>query len=65
MKSNFGDSNGPKMSFLAILEVLKFDFSKFELLSSPKFTKTQNTESLELPKVTFLDCLNSPKFDFM
>jgi len=27
------------MSFLAILEVLNFDFSKFEQLSSPKCTK--------------------------
>ena len=27
------------MSFMAILEVLNFDFSKFEQLSSPKFTK--------------------------
>ena len=38
------------MSFLAILEVLKFDFSKFEQLSSPKFTKFQSSESLKLPK---------------
>ena len=37
--SLFANSNGPKMSFLAILEVLNFDFSKFEQLSSPKFTK--------------------------
>ena len=33
------NSIGPKMSFLAILEVLDFDFSKFEQLTSPKFTK--------------------------
>ena len=36
------NSNGPKMSFLAILEVLNFDFSKFEQLSGPKFTKIQS-----------------------
>ena len=52
------------MSFLAILEVLDFDFSKFEQLSSPKFTKIQSSESQKLPKLTFLDCLNSQKFDF-
>ena len=34
-----GNSNGQKMSFLAILEFLNFDFSKFEQLSSPTFTK--------------------------
>ena len=31
--------NGPKMSFIAISETMNFDFSKFEQLSSPKFTK--------------------------
>ena len=50
--------NGPKMSFL------NFDFGKFEQLSSPKFTKILSSESLELAKMTFLDCLNSPKLDF-
>ena len=39
------NSNSPKMSFLAIWEVLNFDFSKFEQLSSPKFTKIQSSES--------------------
>ena len=52
------------MSFLAILEVLYFDFSKLEQLSSPKFTKFQRSESLKLPIMTFLDCLNLPKFNF-
>ena len=58
-------SNGPKMSFLAMIEVLNFDLSKFEQLPSPKFTEIQSSESLKLPKKTFLDCLNWPKFDFM
>ena len=52
------------MLFLTILEVLNFDFSKFEQLSSPKFTKIQSPESLKLPKMTFLERLNSPKLDF-
>ena len=56
-------SYGPKMLILAILEVLNFDFSKFEQLSSTKFTKIQSSEALNLPKMTFLDRLNSPKFD--
>ena len=49
---------------MAILEVLNFDLSKFEHLSSPKFTQIQGSESLKLPKITFLDRLNSPKLDF-
>jgi len=39
VKSNFVNSNRPKMLFLAILDVLNFDFSKFEQLSSPKLPK--------------------------
>ena len=46
------------MSFLMILEVLNIDFSKVEQLSSSKFTQIQSSESLKLPKVTFLDRLN-------
>ena len=53
-----------KMLFLQILEVLNFDFSKLEQLLSPKFT-FQSSESLKLPKMTFLDHLISPKLDFM
>ena len=52
------------MSFLVILEVLNFDFSQFEQLSSPKDSKIQSSESQKLPKMTFLDRLNLPKFDF-
>ena len=58
-------SNDPKMSFLAISEGLNFYFSKFEQLTNPKFTIIQSSESLKLPKLTFLDCLNLPKFNFM
>ena len=52
------------MSFSTILEVLNLDFNKFEQFSSPKFTKIQSSEPLKLPKMTFLDRLNSPKLDF-
>ena len=48
------NSNHPKLLFLPILEVLNFDFSKSEQLSSPKLAKIQSSESLELPKMTFL-----------
>ena len=36
------NSNSPKMLILTILEVLNFDFSKFEQLSGPKFTIIQS-----------------------
>ena len=59
-----GNSNSPKMLILTILEVLNFDFSKFEQLSSPKFAKIQSSEFPKLPKMAFLDCFDTPKFDF-
>ena len=48
------NSNGPKMLILTILKFLNFDFCKFEQLSSPKLTKILSSESLKLPKKTFL-----------
>ena len=42
------------MLILTILEVLDFDFSKFEQLSSPKFTEIQSSASLKLPKCDFM-----------
>ena len=50
---NFGDSRSSKNAILTVLEVLNFDFSKFEQLSSPKCAKIQSSESLKLPKMTF------------
>ena len=52
------------MLILTILEVLNFDLSKFEQLSSLKFTKIQSSESPKLSKMTFLDRFNSPNLDF-
>ena len=49
---------------LANLEVLNFDFSKVEQLLSQKSTTIQSSESLKLPKMTFLDRLTFRKFDF-
>ena len=52
-----------KILILTILEVLNSDLNKFEQLSSFNFTKIQSSESSILQKMTFLDRLNSPKFD--
>ena len=49
------------MLILTILEVLNFDFSKFQV---PNVPKIQSSDSQKLPKMTFLDRLNSPKFNF-
>ena len=49
VKSNLSEFNFA-MSFLAISEVLNFDFGKFEQLSSAKFTKFQSSESLKCKK---------------
>ena len=58
----FANFNGQKISFLAIVEVLNFDFlSKFQVPNWPKF---QSLEHLKLPNMTFLDRLCSTKFDF-
>ena len=64
MKSNFGEFKQSKTVIVGNFRVLNFDISKFEQFSSPKFTEIQSSESLILPKMTLLDCLNSPKFDF-
>ena len=39
-------------------------FSQFQQVSSPKFIKIQSLESLNLPKMTFLDHTNWSKLDF-
>ena len=58
MKSKLGEFKQSKNVILAILEVKNFDFCQFEQLSSPKF------KVLKWPKMTFLDRLNWPKYDF-
>ena len=58
------NSNILKMPSLAILDLLNFDISQFEQLSSQKFTKIQSSESLKLPNMTFLDFLIVLKFNF-
>ena len=56
------NSNGPKMSFMAILEML--NFGKFGTWKLLKFIRNQNSQPLKLQKMTLLDCLNSPNFNF-
>ena len=63
-ESNLNDFKWSKNVFLAILEVLNFDFSKIEQLSSPKFTKNSKFRVWNCNKMTFSDCLNLPNFDF-
>ena len=52
------------MLILAILETLNFDFSKLGKFQIPNLPKIQSSESLKLPKMTFLDSLNPLTFDF-
>ena len=63
MKSNFGELKRSISVIFGNFRGSEILFSKFEQLSSPK-TKIQSSESLKLPQVTFLDRLNSQKFDF-
>ena len=44
------NSYGPKISFWAILEVLNFEFSKFEQLPSSKFTKNSKFRVSKIAK---------------
>ena len=56
--------NGPKMSFIAISETLNFDFSKFEQLSSPKFTKNSKFRVAKIPKNDIFGQFELPKIWF-
>ena len=59
VKSNYGEFKWSKN--------VVFDNSRGSELGTDKmlkFTKNQNSETLKLPKTTFLVHLNSPKFDF-
>ena len=47
------NSNGPKILILTILKGLNFYFSKFELLSRPKFTKNSKFRVLNCQKWHF------------
>ena len=51
------------MSFLAIIEILNFEILFWDLKMA-QFTKYQYSEPVKWAKLTFLDRLNSQKFDF-
>ena len=52
------------MSFLAILEVLNFDFSQFQQLSSPKFTKNSKFGVSKIAKNYIFGLTEFPKIGF-
>ena len=58
------NSKGQKVSFLALLEVLKFNFSKFEQFFKAQIYQNSKFSIFKNAKMTFLDRLNSQKFDF-
>ena len=49
---------------MAILETQHFEFWYILDLEVAQIDLNQNSEPLELPKMTFLDRLKLPKFDF-
>ena len=58
------NSNGPKMSFLAILEGLNFDFSKFEQLSSAQIYKKSKFITSQIVKINIFGQLEFAKIGF-
>ena len=56
--------NGPKLLILTIFEILNFEFSIIRATFKSQIYQKFKVQSLKLPKMTFLDRLNSPKFDF-
>ena len=54
----------PKMTFLAILETVNLEFWYIRDFKVAQIYQNHNSEPLKLQKMTLLDRLNSPKFDF-
>ena len=64
VKSNLANSNSQEMSFLAILEVLNFEFDKFELFFKSQIYQNSNFRvSKIVKKCNFWDS-NFVKIDF-
>ena len=65
VKSTFGEFKRSKNANLDNVRGSQFwslvNLCNFQVPNLPKF---QGSESLKLPKMTFLDCLNSPKCNF-
>ena len=58
------NSNGPKMSFLVIQRFSSLILVKLSNFQVPNLQKIQSTESLKLPRMTFLDSFDLPKLVF-
>ena len=61
VKSNFGKFKQSKNIIFAIIDILNFEI--WDLKATQNYLN-QNSEPLKLAKITFLDRLNLPKFDF-
>ena len=61
MKSNFGELKQSKMSFLALLEVLNFNFIKFETFLKFQIYKNSKLRVSEIVKMAIFDIQIVPK----
>ena len=52
------------MSFLAFLDTVNLEFWYICEFKVAQIYQNQNSEPLKMPKMTFLDPWNSPKFDY-
>ena len=65
VKSHFGEFKRSKNVIYGNFRDARFlNFGQFGTWKLLRFTKNQNSEPLKFPKTTFLDSLNSLKFDF-
>ena len=61
MKSNFGEFKRSKMSFLALLEVLNFNFSKFEPFLKYQIYQNSNLTVSGMVKMAIFEIQILPK----
>ena len=64
VKSNFSKFKRSKNVILAILGILNFDFWSIWAFFKCQIYQNSNFRVSEIAKMTFLDRLNLPKFDF-
>ena len=56
---NFGKIWNSNIGIFTISETLNFEFGKVETWKMAQIYSNQNSEHLKVPKMTFIDCLNS------
>ena len=61
MKSNFGGFKGSKMSFLALLEVMNFNFGKFEPFLKFQIHQNSKLRVFIIVKMAMFDIQILPK----